>query len=153
MKRMKLIYYLILLLLFFPFFLQCKSAPDQRDILKVMSYNVLKYGDGCQGPASQMHGYLKTIINFTDPDILGLVKVEAIPLTPAAKGKAPAGFADSILVYALNAAHPDRYAYCPFTNAARDNNQNLLFYNKHKLGYSSYVTLVSDISDMNMYKL
>jgi len=115
-----------------------------------MSYNVLKYGDGCQGPASQLHGYLKTIVDYAEPDVLGLVKVEAIPITLSMKGKAPVGFADSILLYALNSA---RYAYCPFTNAARDNNQTLLFYNKQKLGYSSYITLVSDLTDINLYKL
>lgn len=141
------------MLLLLPFFSVCKTAKIPKDIIKVMSYNVLKYGDGCQGPASEMHGYLKTIVNYTDPDILGLIKVEAIPSTPGEKGKAPKGFEDSILVHALNAAHPDKYASCPFTNAARDNNQAILYYNKHKFGFSSVVTLVSDVTDLNMYKL
>ena len=157
----------MLLLVFLPFLSQCKQPPSpadlpmdarqkdvrQKDVMKVMSYNVLKYGDGCQGTASQLHGYLKTIINYTDPDILGLVKVEAIPSGPAAKGKAPVGFADSILKNALNAARPGKYAFCPYTNAARDNNQVLLFYNKNKIGYSSFVTIVSDVTDFNLYKL
>ena len=135
------------------FFAQCTAMPPQKDVIKIMSYNVLKYGDGCQGSNSRLHGYLKTIVNYTDPDILGLVKVEAIPKTFTDKGKAPVGFADSILLYALNAAHPGKYAYCPFTNAAKDNNQTLLFYNMHKFGCSSYVTLVSDLTDINLYKL
>ena len=153
MNRMTRLNYIISLLVFFPFFSECKTPPAQSDVIKIMSYNVLRYGDDCQGPVSQLHGYLKTIINYTDPDILGLVKVEAILSIPGAKGKAPIGFTDSILKYALNAARPDKYSCCPFTNAAKDNNQNLLFYNKHKLGFSSYVTLVSDLTDINMYKL
>ena len=146
---------IILLLVFFPFLTECKTttAPKQKGVIKVMSYNVLKYGDGCQGTAREMHGYLKTIVNYTNPDILGLVKVEAIPTGPNAKGKAPIAFDDSILAYALNASGADKYAVCPFTNVARDNNQAILFYNKHKFGFSSFVTLVSDITDINMYKL
>ena len=145
--------YSILLLVLLPFFSECKTSPAPKDVIKVMSYNVLKYGDGCQGTGSQMHGYLKTIVKYTDPDILGLIKVEAIPSAPGEKGKAPKGFEDSILVNALNAAYPDKYASCPYTNAVRDNNQAILYYNKHKFGFSSFVTLVSDVTDINMYKL
>jgi len=143
----------VLMVVFSPWFSQCKTAPVLTDKIRIMSYNVLKYGDGCQGTSSQMHGYLKTIVNYTDPDILGLVKVEAIPHIDGEKGKAPIGFQDSILRYALNTTTAGKYACCPFSNTARDNNQNLLFYNTQKIGYSSCMTLVSDISDMNMYKL
>jgi hypothetical protein len=135
------------------FLVQCNAAPQDKDVLRVMTYNVLRYGDGCQGPNSKMHGYLQTIIGYADPDILGLVKVAAIPQAEGNKSKAPAGFADSILINALNAAKKDKYAYCPFTNAARDNDQAILFYNKHKLGYVSMATLVSDLTDFNIYKL
>jgi endonuclease/exonuclease/phosphatase family metal-dependent hydrolase len=144
---------IISLFVLFPFFCECKTPPLQKDLIKVMSYNVLKYGDGCQGPIFLLHGYLKTIVNYTEPDVLGLVKVEAIPQTVVAKGKAPMGFADSILANAFNSTHPGKYACCPYTNAARDNNQNLLFYNTGKLGFASCATLVSDISDINIYKL
>src|SRR5258708_31367834 len=109
--------YLLLLLALLPFFSCCKTAPAVKDVIKIMSYNVLKYGDGCQGPATNLHGYLKTIISYTDPDILGLIKVEAIPAGPGGKGKAPAAFADSILKYALNTNGPGKYARCPYTNA------------------------------------
>lgn len=143
----------IIIVVLVPFLACCKTKPADKDVLKVMSYNVLKYGDGCQGPNSQMHGYLKTIIKYTNPDILGLVKVEAIPQTSADKGNAPIGFADSIVANALNAAYTDKYIYAPYSNKAQDNNQAILFYNKHKLGFASMVTLASDITDFNMYKL
>ncbi len=135
------------------FLLQCKRALPQKDAIRIMTYNVLKYGDGCQGSTDLYHGYLKTIVSYTDPDLLGLIKVEAIPQRPGDKGKAPFGFADSILSRALNTAFPGKYAYCPFSNKARDTNQALLFYNRSKLGFVSMATLVSDITDINMYKL
>src|ERR1700733_7128159 len=72
-----------------------KSLSQEN--IKIMSYNVLKYGDGCQGPNGLYHSYLKTIIGYASPDIAGLVKVASIPQTRGAKGKAPFGFADSIL--------------------------------------------------------
>src|SRR4051812_8623368 len=139
--------------LFLLFLTQCKAVPLAKDLIRVMSYNVMKYGDGCQGPNGLLHGYLKTIVHYTNPDVLGLIKVEAIPQRQGDKGKAPVGFADSILTEALNAAYPGKYAYCPFTNNARDNNQVMLFYNKQKLSFISVVTLVTDITDFNLYKL
>lgn len=129
-----------------------EPALAQKDVINIVSYNVLKYGNGCQGPNSETHSYLKTIVKYTNPDILGLIKVETIA-TKDKKGRAPIGFADSILRYALNAAFPGRYNYCPFSNKAKGNDENVLFYNQQKFGFSSMVTLVSDLTDFDMFKL
>src|ERR1700756_1734472 len=85
------------------------TAMAQTDTLKVMTYNVLYYGDTppCQGPHSVSHNYLKTIIAYTAADVIGLEKMAAIPMyTGDHSGTAPAGFADSIVQFALNAAFP-----------------------------------------------
>lgn len=124
-----------------------------KDVIRVMCYNVLHYGDECQGDNTTLHNYLKTIVRYANPDILGLEKVAAIPTGAKGKQRAPVAFADSILVHALNGAFADRYAKCPFTNHANDNDQCLLFYNKHKLGFVSLTTLTDDESDFNLYKL
>src|SRR4051812_36511310 len=68
-----------------------ESALAQKDAIEIMSYNVLKYGNGCQGPNSQSHSYLKTIVKYANPDILALIKVETIA-TKDKKGRAPTGF-------------------------------------------------------------
>ncbi len=116
--------------------------------------NVLYYGNGCQGPNSLFHGYLKTIIGYTNPDIISLEKMASIPLSADDKyGTAPVGFADSIVTFALNAAFPGRYAYCPFTNNARSNNQATLFFDQRKLGFISIVSSYANITDFNTYKL
>ncbi len=143
----------LILLLVFPFFATCQVATTPKDVIKVMTYNVLRYGDGCQGSDEQMHRYLKTIVDYSDPDILGLIKVASISSVQGGRGKANAGFADSILAHALNVAVPGKYAGCPHTNVSGDNNQALLYYNKHKFGCSSVITLSSKITDINMYKL
>jgi len=126
----------------------------QTDTLRVMTYNVLYYGNGCQGPTEKYHGYLKTIIGYTSPDIVTLEKMASIPVTPDDKaGTAPYGFADSVLQYAFNAAYPGRYAYCPFTNASHANNIGLLVYDTRKLGFVSIVSSYANITDFNTYKL
>lgn len=130
------------------------QVAAQTDTLKVMAYNVLYYGSGCQGPNGRLHDYFKTIIGFTRPDIISLEKMASPKLTPDdTYGAAPYGFADSILKYALNAAFADKYAYCPFTNYARANNISILFYDKQRLGYVSMVCVYVNGTDFNTYKL
>jgi hypothetical protein len=131
------------------------QASAQADTLRVMTYNVLYYGDTppCQAPHSILHGYLRTIIAYTRPDILGLVKMAA-PLQEGNKfATAPINFPDSVLQYALNAAVPGTYTYCPYTNDAHANNVEVLFYNQDKLGYVSTVASYANLTDFNTYKL
>ncbi len=122
------------------------------DTLRVMSYNVLYFGNECQGPTPEYMGYLKTITQFAAPDLLGLVKVASIKTDKSDQaGTAPLGFADSILKYGL----PDgvHYAYCPFTNVSKANNNTLLFYNTKKLGCVGLVSCYSNITDFDTWKL
>lgn len=128
----------------------------QPDTLRVMAYNVLYYGDvpGCQGGHSATHDYLKTIIAYTNPDILGLEKMAAIPMyTGDHSGTGPAGFADSVVQFALNAAYTNRYAYCTYSNAAMADDMAVLFYNREKLGFASVVSSYANVTDFNTYKL
>ncbi len=130
------------------------SLIARNDTLRVMSYNVLYYGNGCQGPSGKYHEYLKTIAGFTNPDILCLVKMASIPLSKEDKyGTAPFGFADSILTYALNAAYPGRYNYCTITNGAKSSGTNVLFYDQRKLGYDRIICSYCNITDFTTYKL
>lgn len=121
--------------------------------LKVMAYNVLHYGDGCQGPTQNYHKYLSTVLKYADADIVSLEKAASIKLSDTDKyGVAPVGFADSILKYAFDVAYPGRYAYATITNAARANNICLVFYDKGKLGYNGLVATYSNITDFNLHR-
>ena len=126
---------------------------DSKTRIKILSYNVLKYGDECQAPNSELHKELATIIKYTAPDIIGLVKVGAFKLSSSDDAKGPAAYQDSINSQALNTAFPGRFAVCPTTNIAQGNNVNLLFYNKEKFGYSSMKNLCSSETDFDIYKL
>ncbi|HSZ24561.1 MAG TPA: T9SS type A sorting domain-containing protein [Cytophagaceae bacterium] len=128
------------------------SCFAQQDTATVMVYNVLHYGDGCQGSDAFLHSNLKIIAEYVRPDILGMVKVESV---------LPPGFGDSILVNALNLFSPEKYAYCPLTNVSHnpDGDRDLLFYNQNKFGFLSVVTLLGISTnppteeDFNLYKL
>ena len=128
---------------------QSMAAPSTSR-LRIMSYNVLRYGNGCQGANGTMHRYLKTIITYTNPDVAALVKVDAIRQSAGdTNGDAPVGFADAILKQVFGSS----YAVAPFTNKAVANNMNLLFYNQEKLGFAGIETLVSDETDFNLFRL
>src|ERR1700748_417219 len=123
------------------FYTACFS---QVDTLNIMTYNVLHYGDGCQGSNGYLHAKLETIVQYAKPDVLGLVKVQAIKLNASdPNGISPVGFADSIAAGGLNAAYPNTYTYCPLTNVsnAPDDDMDILFYNQNKLGFASLVNV------------
>jgi hypothetical protein len=125
------------------------NTVDKTDTIKVMAYNVLNYGDLCQGPTSLLDGYLKTIVQSVQPDILSCEKMEAFPVNSVY----PVNLAADINMNALNAAFANRYAFAPVTNVSNDNKMSVLFYNTQKLTYVSMQTIVNYISDFNLYKL
>lgn len=140
-------------LIFLIFLIHVKAYP-QQDTLKVMSYNVLNYGDGCQASDPTLHAYLKTIVSYASPDILGLVKMISIQRTPTDfAGYSPYGFCDTIIKYALDAAFPNRYSYCTLTNVSGQSTMDALFYNKNKLGFLGLKTLCTVGEDFDLYKL
>jgi len=131
-------------------------AFAQKDTLRVMAYNVMNFGKQplCQAPLNAYYTYLDTIIRYTNPDIISLEKMGSVKFSSTdASYSAPIGFADSIVSLALNAAFPNRYAYCPFTNYSATDNMSVLFYNKNKLGFLSLVSSYDNITDFNTYKL
>src|SRR6201996_4429323 len=77
------------------------NVMAQADTLRVMTYNVLYYGDTppCQAPHGTLHNYLKTIVDYAQPDIMGLEKMAAPKSAGNNFGKAPEGFPDSIVQY------------------------------------------------------
>ncbi len=125
----------------------------QNDTLKVMTYNVLNYGDECQGKNKVMRNYLTKIISFTQPDILGLVKMLPIKRTPTdINGYLPTDFCDSMVQYVLNPAGNISYGYCQYTNEARGGDMNVLFYNKEKLANIYTRVLTVNVTDFDLYK-
>ncbi len=154
---MKKLYTVLLASLF-----MCVCSVNGRagtDTLRVMAYNVLNYGSYplCQGPNSVYHGYLQTIVQFANPDIIGLEKMGSIQISPTDHNyTAEIDFQDSILKYVLDLSFPGRFNYCPFTNFSASGTECLVFYNQQKLGFvartCTYYNGVGN-EDFNTYKL
>jgi len=142
-----------LVILFVLVFCHHLKLNAQNDTLKVMTYNVLNYGDACQGPNSLMRNYLKKIISYTQPDILGLVKMNTIKrFSGDFNGNLQPDFCDSMVQYVLNPAGNISYNYCQYTNEARGGDMNVLFYNKNKLVNIYSVVLTINVTDFDLYK-
>jgi hypothetical protein len=125
------------------------NTVDKTDTLNVMAYNVLNYGDGCQGSTTVLNGYFKTIIQYTNPDLLSCEKMVAFPVSSTL----PANLADNIRDSVLNSAFPGRYAYATPTNVSGGDKMSILFYNKQKLTFVKTETLLAYITDFDLYKL
>jgi hypothetical protein len=140
---------------FIAFFLtKVNNVLAQQDTLNIMVYNVLHFGDGCQGSNSFLLTQLKDIVNYTNPDVIGMVKTAAIAVTPTDhNGILPYGYADTIIKYALDADFPNRYNYGALTNISGSNDMDVLFYNQNKLGFLKARNLISIQEDFDLYKL
>jgi hypothetical protein len=125
------------------------NTVDKTDTLKVMAYNVLKYGDGCQSSVDTLNKYLKTIIQYIQPDLFSFEKMSAFDPAPGQ----PSNLADNISNNALNVVSPGKYAYATTTNKSRATNMAVLFYNKKKLTFVKTETIEANITDFDLYKL
>jgi hypothetical protein len=122
---------------------------DKTDTIKVMAYNVLNYGDGCQGSLSTLDGYLKTIVQYVQPDLFSCEKMNGFSLTASGTANYAMQIRDSV----LNVLYPNLFDFGTLTNNADDDKMSCLFYNKQKFTYVKTEILYSYISDFDMYKL
>ncbi len=148
------------------FFIFCSSfsspcsAQVSKDTLRVMVYNTLGFGIGsCQTPTNAsivpLYTYLKRIIQFANPDIIGLDKMQCVKTSVSdPNGISSASFPDTIISESLDAAYPGRYSYCPFTDLSRclAGNSELVFYDQTKLVYVSTTPMYSGQEDFDMFK-
>lgn len=125
------------------------NTVDKTDTLNIMAYNVLTYGDGCQGTTTTLNGYFKTIIQYTQPDLMSCEKMNEFPVGSNLPQNLAANITDSV----LNAVFPNRYAYAATTDLSGGSDMSVLFYNKQKLTYVKTETLGEYITDFDMYKL
>jgi hypothetical protein len=125
------------------------NTVDKTDTLKVMAYNVLSYGDDCQGTTTTLNGYFRTIIQYTQPDLMSCEKMNAFAPTAGL----PTNLADNITDSVLNIVFPGRYAFATPTDASGGSNMSVLFYNKQKLTYVKTESLYLYTTDFDLYKL
>jgi len=131
------------------------GTVDKTDTIKVMAYNILNYGDGCQGSLATLNGYFKTIVQYVQPDLMSCEKMTEFTISSTS---ASSNYAISIRDSVLNTLYPNQWAFCTPTNLAgstkaADGKMSVLFYNKTKFTFVQTETLYDSISDFDMYKL
>jgi hypothetical protein len=122
-----------------------------------MAYNTLGFGpNSCQTPlsgeVSSEYPYLKAIIQYAKPDIVGLDKMQCVQTSASDhQGISPYTFPDTI----ISECFTPNFSYCPFTDISgcTDGDGTVLFYNQTKLGYVSTTNLYNGQEDFDLYKL
>ena len=120
------------------------SVVSAQDTLKVMDYNLLKYGismSGCTNPIATKNIYLKTIIESALPDIFVVNEIGTNSL-----------YADNILVNVMQVVNP-AYQRAAFTDDANSDETNMLYYDSDKLGLRSQSVIAHSLRDINFYTL
>ena len=128
------------------------SGQHAYDTVQVMSYNTLNYGfpatSNCPTLLTQnKHAWLKKIIQYANPDILGLEKMDASPATFTS---------DTVIHAVLDSVCAGCYAHTPYTNHSGYEKENTLYFKTDKFGWLSTTTIYSadtNISDINLHKL
>lgn len=111
-----------------------------------MSYNLMKYGvteTGCTNPVSTKNTYLKTIIDYFTPDILGVCE-----MAPSAT------YVNNLKVNVLNTSGRTYFTSAALSpNTAGSNVVNMLYFNSDKLGLASQTVANTFLRDIDVYKL
>ena len=132
--------------------LPIKSQTQETDTLRLVDYNVGNYGLPASTECPLLnttfkHAYLRTILKYLNPDILGLVKITSSPTTFTT---------DTVINKVLNSYCDKCYAHAEYTNNSGYYKTTMLYYKTSKLGYKSTTTIYSgdpNISDINLHEL
>lgn len=118
------------------------------DTLKVMNYNLLNYRnstaqcDGSNNDANLKDGYLKSILQFTKPDIFTCNELGSNLVN-----------ASRILDNALNTNGTDYYEQAQFSNNGFSAITNMLFYDKRKLTLAGQVAVKKDLQNVDLVRV
>ncbi|MEM9932126.1 MAG: endonuclease/exonuclease/phosphatase family protein [Bacteroidota bacterium] len=133
-----------LLILANTFLLLVCSIPSQLQAqrsLKIMHYNLLRYGDQDCGPTfTQKDGWLSTILEASRPDVMTVNEI--LPSE-----------AFSNRVRGLGFTYTDQIEYGELTNEAGGIFVNNIFYRRDKLGYVGVEVIEASPRDVNVYTL
>ena len=122
------------------------------DTIKIMSYNVNDYGyyDSGNCPTQTplvKNPYLRTILQYVNPDIVGLEKMQA---------SNEAFYTDTLISDELDSVCNGCYGHSAYTNESGYYKENMLYYKTSKFGFISTTVIYSgdpNISDIDLHKL
>lgn len=132
-----------LVLSFFSFF-----VAIGQDQIKVISYNLLNYGNytsyctTTNNNISSKNAILRPIIQYYQPDILGVVELAA-----------NSWVVDKLLDSVMNYSEPNKYGRANYSNMSSSDLVSMLFYNKHKFAFAGQIILNPYVRDVLVYSL
>mgnify|MGYP001183731925 CR=1 FL=1 len=119
-----------------------------QDTLTILQYNLLWYGeetdwcDNLNNNINEKDGYLRTIINYTKPDIFSVNEMSNSP-----------AIHQHLLDQVLNTDGVECYQKANFLSVANTDIVNMLYFNTNKLDLHSHYIAQSYIRDIDVYKL
>ena len=127
-------------------------AQGSYDTVKIMTYNTGNYGfpatvDCPALISANKHIWLRTIVQYAEPDILGMEKMDATPASFTA---------DTVIARVLDSVCAGCYGHTPFTNNSGYGKEDMLYFKTAKFGWLSTTTIFSadnNISDINLHTL
>lgn len=137
-----------IILSFLVFFLTTANIANAGDTLRVMSYNLLNYGnitDYCNlinNSFVDKEKPLSRIFKYINPDIIGVCELGANSFVH-----------QRLLDSTLNNDGQKHYAKANYSNQAGGDLVSMLFYNDQKLALRSQYVLNTVVRDIMMYKL
>lgn len=126
-------------LLLFCFITACVSA-QQHDLVKVMSYNLLNYPNtaAVSADTTLRHPFYRTIVQAANPDILAVAELNS--------SSGYLGFLQQVL-------NTNGHQYAAATYLSSNDSERGLFYKSSKFQFISNKRIVTDLRDINEFKL
>jgi hypothetical protein len=121
-----------------------KSQTLQSDVIKVMTYNAGSYGKTATGQCPLLNltyknAYLKTILEYEQPDILGLEKMQAVPYNDTI------GIISNVLDSVCNGC----WGHSTYSDAGGDSKASMLYFNTNRFGFVSTTPVVNNDGNMD----
>ena len=128
------------------------QAQNGYDTVRVMTYNTDNYGfpatvDCPALISANKHIWLRTIVKYAQPDLLGMEKMDATPASFTS---------DTIITRVLDSVCAGCYGHTPYTNNSGYEKVDMLYFKTAKFGWLSTTTIYSgdnNISDINLHRL
>jgi endonuclease/exonuclease/phosphatase family metal-dependent hydrolase len=124
------------------------TTVKAQDTLKVMSYNLLNYGNITSYCTVQNNSFtdkeksLRSIINYTRPDIFAVNELAGNSFIHK-----------RLLDSALNGGYANYYAKAGYSNGAGSDIVVMMYYNSKKLSLAGQYILNTQVRDIVLYKL
>jgi endonuclease/exonuclease/phosphatase family metal-dependent hydrolase len=125
----------------------CLMAQPQTERLTMVTYNLLYYRqtttfcDATQNSSVAKDGYMRTIFNHIQPDIIAAQEIGANPVN-----------LDRILTNVLNVNGVTSWQHAPYESNGFSNIVNGLFYNGAKVGHVSTTAITRDVNNNSLVR-